>query len=195
MSVIKSLTTGQAARYCHVSQTTIINWIKKGELKTYTTPGGHHRILLPDFISFLEQYQIPVDPALRTPSQPRVLIVSDSPHAAILTQALKGNGYFDIALTGNDYEASAQVARLAPDAVVLDMASTTVDCLALCRWLHTSSGEKPIPVLAVGSLEDEEAVRDAGANAYVPNEAVADRLATELGALLASERNRRGSMR
>ena len=64
MQRIKPLTTGQAAEYCHVSQATIINWIKKGSLKAYTTPGGHHRILLPDFLAFLEKYSIPVDPSL-----------------------------------------------------------------------------------------------------------------------------------
>jgi excisionase family DNA binding protein len=64
MQKIRPLTTGQAAEYCHVSQATIINWIKKGSLKAYTTPGGHHRILLPDFLAFLKRYSIPVDPIL-----------------------------------------------------------------------------------------------------------------------------------
>lgn len=66
MAEIRSLTTGQAARYCHVSQTTILNWIKKGKIEAYSTPGGHYRILLPDFISFLETYGMPVDSALKT---------------------------------------------------------------------------------------------------------------------------------
>lgn len=60
----KPLTTGQAAEYCYVSQATIINWIKKGSLRAYTTPGGHHRILLPDFVAFLQEHSIPVDPSL-----------------------------------------------------------------------------------------------------------------------------------
>ena len=58
------LTTGQAARYCYVSNATILNWIKQGKLTAYTTPGGHFRIRLPDFLSFLESYRIPVDPRL-----------------------------------------------------------------------------------------------------------------------------------
>lgn len=69
----QSLTTGQAARYCHVSQATILNWIKKGQLEAYATPGGHYRILLPDFISFLETYRMPVDSALRA------LVAEDTP--------------------------------------------------------------------------------------------------------------------
>lgn len=43
------LTTGDVAKYCHVTPTTIGNWIKGrgvrgSSLKAYTTPGGHYRI-------------------------------------------------------------------------------------------------------------------------------------------------------
>ena len=61
------LTTGEAAKYCHVSQATIVNWIKLGKLPAYSTPGGHYRILLTDFLRFLDSHKMPVDPRLRVP--------------------------------------------------------------------------------------------------------------------------------
>ncbi len=186
MPEIRPMTTGQAAQHCHVSQATIINWIKKGQLKAYATPGGHHRILLPDFLSFLESYSMPVDSNLRTSSRPRVLIVSDGSPAARLAQALQKNESYDIALAGDGYAAAAQVARLEPDAVVLDMRGTTSDCLALCRWLRASPEVGEIAVLAVGNPKDEEAARAAGADAYLPGDAVAGRLKAELEALFES---------
>jgi len=75
------------------------------------------------------------------------------------------------------------VVRLEPDAVVLDMTSTTLDCLALCRWLRTSPEGEAISVLAVGSPGDEEA---AWADAYVPSDAASGGLEAELGTLLES---------
>ena len=189
MSEIKPLTTGQIARYCHVSQATIINWIKKGKLKAYATPGGHHRILLSDFLSFLESYRMPVDSTLRTSSRPRVLVVSDSPHAARLVQTLQGNGRLDVTWAGNGYEASAQVVRFEPDAVVLDMTGSTLDRLALCRWLRTSEQER-ISVLAVGSPENEADARAAGTDAYLPSTAVAEKMEEELEILLGLEMRR-----
>jgi len=186
MSEIETLTTGQAARHCHVSQATIVNWIKRGTLKAYATPGGHHRILLPDFLSFLETYGMPVDLTLTTLSRPRVLVVGDGPRTAVLAQTLQEDGRFDVTRTGDDYEASAQVVRLEPDAVVLDMTSATLDCLALCRWLRTSPEGEVISVLAVGSPEDEDTARAAGADAYVPSDAASGRLEAELGTLLES---------
>jgi excisionase family DNA binding protein len=186
MSNIRSLTTGQAARYCHVSQATIINWIKEEKLEAYTTPGGHHRILLSDFLSFLKAYKMPIDPTLKTSSRPRVLIVSDGPQAAELTQVLQEHGGFEVALAGNTCEAGAQVARLKPDAVVLDVTSPTLDWPALCRWLHDSPNEKPIPVLAVGSPEDVKAARASNDDARLPGATPPDRLEAELEALLES---------
>jgi excisionase family DNA binding protein len=61
---VDHLTTGQAARYCQVCNATILNWIKQGKLEAYTTPGGHFRIRLSDLLSFLERYEMPVDPRL-----------------------------------------------------------------------------------------------------------------------------------
>ena len=185
------LTTGQAARYCHVSQATIINWIKRGKLNAYATPGGHYRILLPDFLSFLETYEMPVDSTLRQSSRPRVLVVSDDLNAESLIQVLQKNGRFDIAQAGDEYEASAQVARLRPDAVVLDTTNATLDCLALCRWLRASPEGETISMLAVGSTEDGEAARAAGADVYVPAAAITDKLEEALTTMLTSKRNRR----
>jgi excisionase family DNA binding protein len=182
----KPLTTGQAARYCHVSQATIINWIRRGKLKAYATPGGHHRILLPDFLSFLETYKMPVDSTLRASSRPRVLIVSDSPQTTSLTRSLQKNGRFEVALASNDHEAGAQVVHLEPDAVILDMMSTSLDWSALCRWLRASPNGESFVVLAVGDPEDEETARAAGADAYLSNAAISDRLGVELEALLKS---------
>jgi len=187
MSDNKSLTTGQAARYCHVSQATIINWIKEKKLEAYTTPGGHHRILLPDFLTFLKTYKMPVDATLRTPSRsPRVLIVSDGPQGARLRQTLQARGYFEATLACSEHEAGAQVVRLKPDAVVLDARNTTLDWSALCRWLHASPEGEPIPVLIVGSPKNEEGARAAGAEAYLPSATVSERLEAELKALLHS---------
>ena len=65
-----ALTTWDVARYCHVAPTTVSRWIKKGYLQAYTTPGGHHRILLGDFRTFLEQNRMPIDDAFFSEAEP-----------------------------------------------------------------------------------------------------------------------------
>ena len=54
-----SLTTGDAARHLSVSPNTIKRWISAGALRAYTTPGGHWRIPLESFESFLSERGLP----------------------------------------------------------------------------------------------------------------------------------------
>ena len=37
-------TTFEVARVCNANITSIKNWIDKGELRAFRTPGGHYRI-------------------------------------------------------------------------------------------------------------------------------------------------------
>ncbi len=57
----KSLTTGDVARACQVSQATVVNWIHGRGLPAYTTPGGHYRIQAVDLHQFAAQYHMPID--------------------------------------------------------------------------------------------------------------------------------------
>lgn len=52
------LTTTELARICGVSRFTIINWVKKGKIKSFETIGGHRRIAFSEVILFLEALHI-----------------------------------------------------------------------------------------------------------------------------------------
>ncbi|MBF0217216.1 MAG: helix-turn-helix domain-containing protein [Candidatus Omnitrophica bacterium] len=50
--------TVEAAELCSVTRFSIINWTKKGILKSTKTPGGHRRIQRADLIAFIKTYKI-----------------------------------------------------------------------------------------------------------------------------------------
>jgi Helix-turn-helix domain len=52
-------TTFDAALICQMNIASIKNWISKGYLRAFRTPGGHFRIQKRDFISFLRKYHMP----------------------------------------------------------------------------------------------------------------------------------------
>ena len=54
-----SLTTGEAARHLAVCANTVKRWIATGDLRAYTTPGGHWRIPVDVFAAFLVQRGLP----------------------------------------------------------------------------------------------------------------------------------------
>jgi excisionase family DNA binding protein len=164
MSRNQPFTTGQAAKYCHVSQATIINWIKEGKLKGYTTPGGHYRIPRSDLIAFLKRHAMPIDAALKESARPELVVLSSSPRIRDLARELGGNASFDVFLVTSDYAASAEAVRAKPRAVIIDT-RTASDPLGLCQWL-SETGED-IVVLIVGDGDDEATARSAGADVYL----------------------------
>lgn len=183
MSSNQSLTSGQAAEYCRVSQATILNWIKEGKLRAYTTPGGHYRILQGDLVAFLEAYEMPVDPALRKAARPQVLIVGSGQGVASVAQALRESDRFAAQIADNGYEASAQVARLAPDAVVVDVTSEALDGPALCQWLRSSAQVEPLYIVAVGDREDGRSWLDR-VDAFLPGDVAPEELESQVVSLL-----------
>ena len=53
----KIYTTHEAAKFLYVTPTTIIVWIKKGEIKVFKTLGGHRRIKGTEIIKLLERIE------------------------------------------------------------------------------------------------------------------------------------------
>ena len=52
------LLTDQVARTCSAHHTTIMNWVNKGKLKAYVTPGDYRCIRKDDFLKFMGKCQI-----------------------------------------------------------------------------------------------------------------------------------------
>ena len=59
-------TTGDVANMLHVHQTTIIDWIDKGILKSYKTPGGHRRVAKEELLRFMTAHNMPIPAGLTT---------------------------------------------------------------------------------------------------------------------------------
>src|SRR5579862_7922643 len=70
-------TSGELAKMCNVSHTTIFRAIQDGRLKAATTPGGHFRLQRADVEEFLKRNNYPL--SLLAGGGGRVLIVEDDP--------------------------------------------------------------------------------------------------------------------
>lgn len=181
MSTHGPLTTGEAAEYCHVSQATIVNWIRERQLKAYTTPGGHRRIPRSELVSFLQAHGMPVDPALRRAGGRRYVLVGDGSRIEKLAQTLAERNGFEVVVARSDYEAGAELARCQPSAVIIDMESSS-DPLGLCRWVDEFAGD--VSLVLIGNGDGEGRALAAGADAYVSGESLASvkrRIMTLLG--------------
>ncbi|MEI8650520.1 helix-turn-helix domain-containing protein [Paraglaciecola sp. Hal342] len=53
---MKTLTSGEIAKYCDVNLRTVIRWIDSGRLKGFKLPGGgNNRVTEEDFVDFLKK--------------------------------------------------------------------------------------------------------------------------------------------
>ena len=54
------LTSQDIASYCQVSKSTVLNWIKHGDLHAFSLPSGHYRVDKKDFREFLHKWNMPI---------------------------------------------------------------------------------------------------------------------------------------
>ncbi len=165
----KPLTTGEVARYCHVTRVAVWKWIKKGKLQAYRLPGGHHRIQKAAVKAFLEAHGMPIDPQFFASAAKRILVVDDEPTTVeIVVRALQRLGDdVEIATASDGFEAGLQVATFKPDLLVLDLMMPHVDGFEVCRILRQNPTTEHIRILiitAYGIHENVERVLKAGAD-------------------------------
>ena len=152
------LTTGDIANHCHVSQETVANWIRRGRLKAYATPGRHRRVQLVDFRRFLSEHGMPPVDEDR-PQNRRVLVVDDDPSITrMIVDFLDKEGGFDLATAEDGFGAGVQTAIFHPDLMILDLMMPNLDGFAVCERIKSSPETKRVSVLVMTGYSNDENV-------------------------------------
>ncbi|MDP8216033.1 MAG: response regulator [Candidatus Kaelpia imicola] len=170
--------TYQAARVCNAHHTTVINWVKEGILKAYTTPGGHRRVKKEDLIEFMQRYEIPI-PDLMHRKFKQILVVDDDPEALEeYKDALSGSG-FELGFAAGGFEAGMKMYRQRPNLILLDFKMPGLDGFQVCDILHRDEETQGIPIIAVTVLSSKaeiERIKDCGVKGYFSKPIDMDRL-------------------
>ncbi|MDD4890858.1 MAG: response regulator [Phycisphaerae bacterium] len=184
----EALSTAEAARLLRVAVQSVINWVNRGQLKAYRTPGGHRRIEVHDLVEFLRAHQMPIPPELND-APPKVLVVDDEAGVVRLIVRLLRRRRPDIevseALTG--FAAGEMVGTVQPDVVLLDLCMPDLDGFEVCRRIKASPATRHIAVIAMTghpATEAEAKIRRCGATGYLAKPIDADRLIEEIGIAL-----------
>jgi len=162
-------TTFEAARLCHVSPLSIINWVNAGRLPAFRTPGGHRRIRREDLVRFMRDSGMPLPEELRDGSgRVKVLVIDAEPgvrHMLAEHLATRTNPY-EVLTAGDGFEAGRLVVTFRPDAVVLDLRLPGIDGFQACRTIKAdpeTSGTVVIGMSAYPSIEIEARILECGA--------------------------------
>jgi len=160
----KTYTPSEIARFVDVYASSVNNWIRKGMLKAYSTPGGHHRVVREDLISFLREQRMPVPTELEEGAvaveekAKRVLIVDDEPGMLLMLEHAFSihPGVFAWDSRPNGYAALLRIGQHKPALIVVDLLMPEMDGWAVIDHLKASpetrdirivviSGQKPVP--------------------------------------------------
>ncbi|CAG0982820.1 Response regulator MprA [Planctomycetaceae bacterium] len=157
-----SLSTGDIARHCQVTPATVVNWIKAGKLKVYSTPGGQYRMEVNAFIDFLNENKFPVPEELAPASERRILVIDDDEDilklAAESLEEYMPNAVIETSSDG--YDGLLKIGSFKPHAIVLDLMMPRVDGAEVCRRLRGNAETKNVFIIAVSGLSaDNELVR------------------------------------
>lgn len=123
-----------------------------------------------------------------------VLVVDDQPENLDLLEELLGSAGYRVTLAADGEQALAQVAREAPDTIVLDVMMPRLDGFDVCRRLKSDARTRLIPVVMLTALTDVSSkVRglEVGADDFLNKPVQKDELLTRVRALVRIQRLRR----
>ncbi len=188
------LTLPEAARKVSLNRVTLWKYVKAGDLKAHTTPGGHYRILRDDLEVFMRKKGI-YPFGIYQPESKKILIVDDDPGIQkMLTKMMKPHGY-QTEIASDGFEAGAKVTEFKPGLIILDLIMPGMDGFEVCRKIKGNPDTSHIKILAVSgydTAENRDRIMAAGADGYLPKPIESDLLLPHITSLLNGAGKERG---
>jgi len=137
--MIELLNTRDIARMYHVTSATVLNWIRAGKLKAYTTPGGHYRIARDDLDAFSRNFGPPPEVGISSFGMRLLLVGVDISLYERLRDAIRFRWpAAQLERADTEFEVGWWLARLRPTHILVHP-SMTPALLDRCRELASIS--------------------------------------------------------
>jgi excisionase family DNA binding protein len=157
----------EVANICGFKNQTAINWIKKGDLKAFTTPGGQYRVYSDDLVAFMERRKMRIPGeilCLRSEnffSRKILVIDADRPRSSRIKNALAGNFPDFILFQAFDALAAGKfLAEEKPGLVILDKDMDGLEGPAICERVRNIMNS-PARIIVLGRKGQPEGGADA----------------------------------
>ena len=153
-------TTFEAAKLCHVSPLSIINWVNAGRLSAFRTPGGHRRIRREDLVMFMRENGLPLPDELKQGSGRRkVLVVDDEASICELIAehlSSRPENPCEVSTASDGFEAGRLVATFRPEVVILDLRMPGLDGFQVCKTIKADPETAATMVVAMTGYHTPE---------------------------------------
>jgi excisionase family DNA binding protein len=149
----KLLHAGEVARLAGLHKTTVLQAVRRGEVKASRTVGRSVRIALPDAVAYLQSRGISLAVAKTAPSEPNtVVVLTEQPEVhrrfgELLTSAWRLSPHHGL------YADLLTLGLRPPAAVVVDLDLLGLNPLAIVRALRADAVLGQLPLLALSQVD------------------------------------------
>ena len=136
-------TTYDAARICNANIASIKNWIAKGLLRAFRTPGGHYRIKRRDLELFVQKYNMPYP--FGEKAQKLVYVLDgDKKLAKSLKDGVAGHSF---SIFQDPLDAVLNIGMERPDVFIVDVNSKAFDGARVLELLNAYPDTRNIQIV------------------------------------------------
>ncbi len=138
----KLLTASDLASLCEVDLKTIHNWVDRGRIPHFRTPGRHLRFRAADVAEFLRTWGYSVPRELAKASSRSTLVVGTKETQAHVVRTV-GEGTVPLRLATHPYDALVLAGIEPPDVYVVDVKAIAadIDVVGMLEALHRATPE------------------------------------------------------
>jgi len=160
----------QAAKQCSVDSSTMHRWAVSGKIKSYSTPGGHRRILIKDLKNWLEENQIPIELNEFEGKETKILLVDDDSEVLNYLKMILSGLFIEIDVASDGFEAGKKVIQFKPDLIILDLFMPNMNGFEVCKKIKEDSSTQKINILIMtgeGTKTNMDKALSLGADAFL----------------------------
>lgn len=154
-------TASKVAKICSVDLKTIHNWVGRGEIESFRTPGGHLRFRRQDILDFLIRFHYPI-PQGFAPSRSRIAILAEDTLIPPLKRSLSKN--FEVDAYSDTVDALLAIGSKCPDLVLVNT-DINGDSIHIMERLNTVN--EALPIVAFGAKDV-----DTGTVEFIPTDKI-----------------------
>ena len=158
-------TAPQVAKICSTDLKTIHNWVHRGEIKSFRTPGRHLRFRREDILDFLNRFGYPI-PADFAPTKKRIVLYETKESSLRSIKRLLARDY-EVAAFGDHVDALLSIGQQMPNLVLVSAdPNNGSEAMHIVSRLASKSDSSPVAVYSADASQEKEA-RGAGATEFI----------------------------
>ncbi|MBF0186977.1 MAG: response regulator [Magnetococcales bacterium] len=162
------LTTSEVARLFGVAAPTIHDWIERGLLKAWKTPGGHRRISRQSVEELHKRHA--KDSGQEESSEIHLLLVEDDPDMVLLIkkEIKRLDQPIRISTADNGFDGLMMIGEYKPDIIISDLAMPGMNGFEMIRAIRETPALRNTYIVVLTALESEEIQKEAPLPSDVP---------------------------